>query len=325
MTPADLAAARWFRAKHRAVATVTPIDSAAVGPADLVIVEVGYADGNGSDRYLLVTVHAREPEDGEGAWAAIVDAMARNATVPAVRGAFEARHTPALTRLLERPPTAERRLRVEQSNTSVRIGKRLLLKLYRLLEAGPNPDLELTAFLTEAGVADTPALAGWLTWRPDEGEPAAAAMLQSYVPSTGDAWAAMLEALARDPREGVALAGQLGQLTRRLHDALASRPSDVFPARTATVAETGAWRASAERQLAQAVSAVAGDAHRDLVALAPNVRARFADTFGSSPGEARVSRIHGDLHLGQLLARADGGFAVIDFEGEPARPLAERR
>ena len=70
---------------------------------------------------------------------------------------------------------------------------------------------------------------------------------------------------------------------------------------------------------------MSGEDHQRLVRLAPRITARFADTFGSAVGEAAVSRIHGDYHLGQLLARPDGGFSVIDFEGEPARPLDERR
>ena len=220
----------------------------------------------------------------------------------------------------------ERRLRVEQSNTSIVLGDRLILKLYRLLEPGENPDLEVSAFLTDAGFTDTPAVAGAMTYAADVEEASAAAMLQSYVPSTGDAWSTMLRALAEDPRGGVGIAATVGTLTAAMHAALASRPDHPsFPARAATVAETAGWRASAERQLAQAVTAVDGDAHRRLVELAPAVTARFADTFGSATGEARVSRIHGDYHLGQLLARTDGRFSVIDFEGEPARPLAERR
>jgi maltokinase len=202
---------------------------------------------------------------------------------------------------------------------------RLILKLYRLLEPGVNPDLEISTFLTDAGFADTPAVAGAMTWVPDDGEPAAAAMLQAFVPSTGDGWAAMLDALATDSSSGLTLAARVGNVTSHLHAALASRPSDAFPSRPATVAETAAWRGSAERQLAQAVTAVSGEARARLVALAPRITARFADAFGASSGEARVSRIHGDYHLGQLLARTDGGFSVIDFEGEPARPLDERR
>jgi trehalose synthase-fused probable maltokinase len=326
-----IAAQRWFRAKHRVIDAVVEFDHAPLGGVDLGVLEVRYADGGAPDRYLAPTVHGREPGDGDGAWTAIVAAVADDATIRGTRGAFQARAMPALAELLPSPSLAvaaltERSLGVEQSNTSVALGDRLMLKVYRLLEPGENPDLELSAFLTDAGFTDTPAVAGGMTWQPDDGEPAAAAaMLQEFVPSTGDAWAAMLDSLRTDPSAAIEIAARVGDVTARMHAALVSRPSDPFPSRPATVAETAAWRASAQRQLAQAVTAVSGDANARLVELAPRITARFADSFGTATGEARVSRIHGDFHLGQLLARPDGGFSVIDFEGEPARPLAERR
>lgn len=329
--PASLAVQRWFRAKQRPIAAVTQVDAASLEHAELRVLEVAYADGGAPDHYLVPTIEGREPRDGEGAWSAIVRAMADGMQLRAERGSFSCSRTDAFGDLLPSAEQAlealgERRLRVEQSNTSVVIGERLILKLYRLLEPGENPDLEVSAFLTDAGFADTPAVAGAMAYTVDGEEQAAAAMLQAYVPSTGDGWAAMLRALAEDPRRGIQIAATLGGVTAAMHAALASRPDHPsFPARAATVPETAAWRSSAERQLAQAVSAVSGDAHPRLVELAPAVTARFADTFASATGEARVSRIHGDYHLGQLLARTDGGYSVIDFEGEPARPLAERR
>jgi predicted trehalose synthase len=326
-----LAAQRWFRSKQRPIASVTEQDRAPLGPAALAVLEVGYADGGTPDHYLVPEVDGREPLDGEGAWTGLVRAMADGAELRGKRGTFLCSSTAALDELLPSAHAAaaalrERRLGVEQSNTSVVLDERLILKLYRLLEPGVNPDVEVSAFLTDAGFTDTPAVAGAMTWTPDDFEPAAAAMLQAFVPATGDAWAAMLGALAAGPDGAVAMAASIGEVTARMHAALASRPGDpAFPARAATVAETAAWRASAERQLALAVSSVDGDVRDRIVALAPAVTARFADTFGSATGETRVSRIHGDYHLGQLLARADGGLSVIDFEGEPARPLHERR
>jgi len=329
--PSWLAAQRWFRSKQRPIATVTQVDRAPVEPADLRVLEVAYADGGAPDRYLVPTIDGREPQDGDGAWTAIVRSMADGAEIRGDRGRFTCSRTDAFDELLPSARQAvdaldERRLRVEQSNSSIVLGERLILKVYRLLEPGENPDLEVSAFLTEVGFTDTPSVAGAMTYTADGPEGSAAAMLQAYVPSSGDAWATMLGALAGDARGGIGIAATVGSLTAALHAALGSRPDHPsFPARAATVAETAAWRASAERQLAQAVTAVDSDLHRRLVELAPAVTARFADTFGSATGAGRVSRIHGDYHLGQLLARTDGGFSVIDFEGEPARPLAERR
>ena len=322
-----LRAQRWFRSKQRPIASVTELDRAPIpgSRAALVVLVVAYRDGGALDRYLVPMAGEREPADGEGAWQALVRAMDAEAELTGTAGRFVAARTPAMDELLAGDLT-ERRLGVEQSNTSVLLGDRLILKLYRLLERGENPDLEVSAFLTDVGFPDTPAVAGSLTYIDADSEPAAAAMLQAYVPSTGDAWATMLDVLAHEPERATWVAGALGALTARMHAALASRPDDpAFPARVAASAETAGWRASAERQLAQAVTSVSGQAHDRLVELAPAVRARFADAFGSASGGAIVQRIHGDYHLGQLLARTDGGFSVIDFEGEPARPLEERR
>jgi len=325
MTPEELRAQRWFRSKQRAIAAVTEVDRAALGTRmALAVLEVAYADGGAPDRYLRPLVEDREPAGGDGVWLALGMLMQSGGEVVGAHGRFEA--TPHGTAAASLEGLGERRLTVEQSNTSVVLGERLILKLYRLLERGDNPDVEVSAFLTDAGFAHTPAVAGALEYLDDGGGRSAAAMLQAFVPSHGDAWAAMLAALAADPGAATRIASEVGDLTRRLHDALASRPDQPhFPVRPATVVEAAEWRASAERQLAQAVTAVGGASHDSLVQIAPRITARFADTFGAASGEARVTRVHGDYHLGQLLARTDGGYAVIDFEGEPARPIGERR
>lgn len=332
MRPEELAEQRWFRSKQRPIARVTEHDHATLdGDAALLVLAVAYADGGRPDRYLVPVIDGREPEDGDGAWTAMVAAIAAGAELRGRAGTFRCAPTTALDELL---PSAmesaaaltERRLRVEQSNTSVVLGERLILKLYRLLEDGESPDLEIGEFLTDVGFDGSPAVAGSIHYLPNAGRPSAVAMLQALVPATGDGWKTMLDALRHDPESGVAQAAAIGRLTARLHRALASRPDHPdFPDRTASPAEAAGWRASAERELAGAESAVSGEVHDRLVALAPLVRARFADTFGGASGQARVTRIHGDYHLGQLLARPEGGYSVIDFEGEPARPLVERR
>src|SRR5690606_11610230 len=134
------------------IAAVLEIDRAPLGEgAALVVLEVTYADGGAADRYLVPMVDGREPADGDGAWVAIAAAMAHRRTLPGEAGSFVASWTGALD--LE-GVGAERRLRVEQSNTSVVLGDRLILKLYRHLEPGENPDLEVSAFLTDAGFGD---------------------------------------------------------------------------------------------------------------------------------------------------------------------------
>jgi trehalose synthase-fused probable maltokinase len=251
--------------------------------------------------------------------------------LPAEHGRFGFEATPTLAELLpggadEAGGLDERVLAVEQSNSAAVLGDRLFLKIYRLLEPGTNPEVEVSAFLTSAGFPHSPALAGAITYLPREGEPCVAGMLQAFLPARGDGWRWFLARLGSGPdgaAEAVGDATQIGGITAELHAALASRPdAPGFPTRLATLEELAGWRASAEAQLEGAIEAVSGDARARLEALAPAIAERLAAI--QDAGTARASRIHGDYHLGQLL-RTGGGFAVIDFEGEPARPLAERR
>jgi trehalose synthase-fused probable maltokinase len=328
---------RWFRTKSRPLAGVAVEEAVALGqgPARLVVLRADHVDG-GSDRYLVPAVSEadgtlREPADGDGAWVSLAQAVAEEATVAGEAGSFAFRRSPAMGDLLsggaaEATGLEERRLEVEQSNTSVRLGDRLILKVYRLLEPGINPEVEVNAFLTDAGFRWSPRLAGHATWRPAEGEPATALMIQELVPSRGDGWSWMLHSLANPPQgplEALAAAAQIGGITAEMHAALASRPgSDGFPVEAVSAERLAAWRQAADAQLDAALSSLAGEERRRLEAVADGVRRCFEAIAPAA--DAIQTRVHGDYHLGQLL-RTDDGFRVIDFEGEPARPLAERR
>jgi len=287
-------------------------------------------DAAGRARYLVPVVldgdRFREPLDGEGVWRALCLLMLEGGEVSGARGRWVFTPTGAASELRRRAASlAERRLGVQQSNTSVALGDALMLKVYRLVEPGANPEVEMNAFLTGVGFREAPALAGSATYFLD-GEPHSAAMLQQLVHSAGDAWSWVLDRLALEPdgpAEAIRGIAEIGRLTAGMHAALASRPdSSGFPSRIATREELLAWAASAERQLSAALAVVEGAAKPRLTALEPRIKAGLA-AIGEA-GAVRVSRIHGDYHLGQLL-RTDDGFTVTDFEGEPARTLAERR
>ncbi len=332
-----LAEQRWFRGKSRAVNRVEVSDAAPLpdGVAWLLVLTATDSDGVAS-HYLVPAVSGeggfREPHDGEGVWRSIVGLIASGGEIRADRGSFRFEPTAALAALLGGggggavADLDERRLRVEQSNTSVILGDRLILKIYRHLEPGANPEVEVSSFLTAVGYADAPLLYGWAMYLPADGEPCAVAMLQQLVPSAGDAWEWVLDCLSGPAdRQEAAMAGigQIGDLTARLHAALASRPElAAFPSRPAWDAELTAWHVSAETQLLAALAVVGGEASERLQAVARGIRHRLWAI--ASAETARATRIHGDYHLGQLL-RTGTGFTVIDFEGEPARTLAERR
>ena len=332
--PEWLVAQRWYRTKIRRPTSVELFDIVAIpGTAGCLLV-MAAIDADTTAHYLLPAVvdrdAFREPRDGEGVWRSLAHLMAAGGRLDGRRGRFSFRAAPGLAGLM--PASAgehgldERRLGVEQSNTSVALGHRLILKCYLLLTPGTNPEVEVNAFLTAVGFVGAPRLGGFADYVVESDKPAAAAMLQELVASETDGWAWVQACLAggaagRD-RATDGLRG-VGTLTRELHLALASRPDDpAFPARMASARELAAWHARAELQLETALGALADAPRGRLLAIAAGIRRRLAAL--RTAGDTRVTRIHGDYHLGQLL-RTDAGFSVIDFEGEPARPLAERR
>jgi trehalose synthase-fused probable maltokinase len=324
---------RWFRSKARQLIAVETFDVARLDAASwLLVLAARFADGP-DEHYLVPAAQddgaRREPRDGDGTWLALIARLAADPPVIAARhGSFELHPTDALGTFLATPldpGLAERAFSVEQSNTSVRIGDTAVLKIYRLLEPGINPEVEIGEFLTAHGFAHAPSLGGHVVYRFPGGQDAAAAMVQQLVPSRGDGWDWALRHLADggDPNETLAGLSQIGGLTAEMHAVLASDPDNAdFPSRPATTEEGAAWLEEAGAQLDGALAAVR-DAQRDrLERLEPGIRRALQPLADAE--DAPVSRIHGDYHLGQLLRTANG-FAILDFEGEPARPLAERR
>ncbi|MGQ4367603.1 maltokinase N-terminal cap-like domain-containing protein [Streptomyces violaceoruber] len=209
-----------------------------------------------------------------------------------------------------------RLMTAEQSNSSVVYGDTFILKVLRRIVPGVNPDLELPLALAREGCPRVPAPAGWMvadlagrTW--------VLGVLQPYLQGATDGWELALRELAKG-EDFAAEARALGRATAEVHTALAR----ALP--TVTLGHAQA------RQLADGMTERLEAAARAVPLLrsyAPGLRTAFtALTDLASEGRAwSAQRVHGDLHLGQCLRSPDGEWSLIDFEGEPAKPLAERR
>lgn len=213
----------------------------------------------------------------------------------------------------------------EQSNSSVVLDEALALKLYRRIEPGMNPELEILRFLTERGFEHIAALRGHVSY---QGRPleATLAILQEFVPSQGDGWELALETLGSDPAWFPEHARRLGAVTAAMHNALASDPADPHFAPEEPSQEALALLSASIDEEIEAVFATLPD----LEAVAPVVGRGDAvrDTLRSLTHIGQVGKVirhHGDYHLGQVLWTNDQDWLVLDFEGEPVRPVAERR
>ncbi|WNM32355.1 maltokinase [Streptomyces sp. Li-HN-5-11] len=202
-----------------------------------------------------------------------------------------------------------RLLDAEQSNSSIVYGDEFILKVFRRIQPGVNPDLEVPWALVRQGCGRVPAPVAWFrTTRP---EAATLGVLQPFLPNAADGWTLALRALATGD-DFTAQAHQLGQATAEVHLALAG----AFPTGPhGDLARTAAAMTDRLEAAAQCVAALRPYATR--------LRTAFA-ALSSCDAGPEAQRVHGDLHLGQVL-RAGREWFVIDFEGEPSRPLAERR
>lgn len=245
--------------------------------------------------------------------------------------------------------------RAEQSNTNVRYGARAMLKLFRRLEYGENPDVEIGVFLTtHTQFRNTPTLHGIIRYRDPAGADYVAGMLSRLVVGAHDGWALALDAARAAvaapppgtlPNVFASEAARIGQVTRALHAALASAPDTPgFRCEPVTARDIEQWTNATRTTIDTALAlvtdrvlslpardqgnarAIAGRhrALRDqLDAIADRARAALA---AAEPQSLPVkTRHHGDYHLGQLLRDASGAWFIVDFEGEPSRPLAQRR
>jgi maltose alpha-D-glucosyltransferase/alpha-amylase len=405
--PQYLRPRRWFGAKARKIKGVSLTDSIMVpfgeGVAYLAIAAVQYTEGN-AETYLLpmayaegeraaqllaeqrhtvvarIKVRSGQEEPGvlydplgerEFARALLDLILSRRRLKGASGGELGGHPTRALRAILAATESLEPNLmRGEQSNSSLSFGGNLIMKLFRKVDLGTNPDLEISRFLTEEqAYPNTPPLAGAIEYeRPGE-EPITLALLQGFVPNEGDAFdyaidglsryfdatlarpdleapeaattiEALLDAPADPPDEaGELVAGYLesarllGRRTAELHLALAAGTRAAFAPE--------AFSLLYQRSLYQSMRSLASQTFQGLRKLLPrlpeDVREEATRAAGleeellkrfqrisKSKIEATRTRVHGDYHLEQVLFTGRD-FMIIDFEGEPVRPISERR
>jgi maltokinase len=332
-------AQRWYGSKSEEVAHVQAVDAFPLrddGEEPLLavaVVETRFASGT----HELYNVPVGLRRGGEGfasvdGWS-VVDALAdeklvlelvglirSQASVEHEGGTLEFCSVDAVPEL-----RAARPMGSEQSNTSVVLDDRLVLKLYRRLEAGVNPELELLRFLTERGF---PAIASLEGWAAHLGQPldATLAILQDFVPVRKDGWTFALEDVAAGGDGFVPLVRRLGEVTGEMHTVLASDPNDPTFAPEEPSAEALALIvARIDEEIEQVFNNLPDDPMLEPIAGRGDELRDALRTIGQSGPLGRLIRHHGDYHLGQVLWTEAEDWVVLDFEGEPARPLRERR
>jgi maltokinase len=338
-------AQRWFGSKSREVAHFRVLETIPLTeqPLGVAILEVEFLPGT-HELYQL-PIGARPEEEAAAAGVSdictnegmtIYDAMSDAETarqlvrmIAAGKDIETGSGTAEFRSVGDHPLPDVDRVRpmgAEQSNSSVVLDEKYVLKAYRRLGAGPNPELEILKFLSERDFPHIAALRGWYG---HSGRliDATLGIVQDFLTGATDGWDLALADLREDPERFIARARALGEVTGRMHTALGSDGQDpaFAPEETSTEA-LGLITATVDEEIERMFV----DLPDDLEALEP-IRGRGQEVRDqlrrlTQVGSAgKVIRHHGDYHLGQVMFTADEDWVVLDFEGEPARTLIERR
>ncbi|MEW6141647.1 MAG: hypothetical protein AB1597_00620 [Chloroflexota bacterium] len=387
--PDYLKGQRWFASKAREIGKVTLEDSTIIAQDKalfaLTLIKVEFKEGAPELYYMPMSLRTgvSRPDDGTAVRPTItletpdglfellegfddplflehaIRLIGESSTLNGSNGRFQFEHTTVLSgKDYIRTAAMARRLKGEQSNSSVIYGEDFIMKNFRKITLGVNPDLEVPLFLTtRTGFRNIPLVAGYGTYIGNRGVTGAIASLQTYVNNEGDGWRYILNhlqslneyatkgipkghsdipaAVSEFSGDCLGRMHRLGQLTGEMHNALASdRMNNDFAPEPTTYDDVWNW-AERIRSYGSEVISLLG-ARVD--SLPPEIRevarrvCSVAGTFWKMTeslvvlAKERVDKIryHNDYHLGQVLKTGDG-FVIIDFEGEPARPLEERR
>jgi maltose alpha-D-glucosyltransferase / alpha-amylase len=392
----DLPHRRWFRSKAHAIRDAEIVDVIPLGADSirLVVVRVEYLDQDPESYIVPLSVveghDAAHVEDHssdsivatvsgpDDAHALLIDAIADERVgrsllglargrkpLQGVRSEISGSGRIRLKGLADMPVTV---IGAEQSNTSMAFGEQLILKVFRKLETGENPDIEISRYLT--GRFDHIAPVRGVISGVIDGEATSLGVVQDYIPNQGDAWDYSvglvsnfvdnvitlpegsrslpgrirhpLDLIGSEPPETLAdllamslpPAGLLGRRTAQMHAALGAPTDDpdFSPEPMTTLYQRSLYQAmrssvrenfSLLRKRRTYLDEETREAAEDLLDREPEILERLRQVSGEKIGAART-RIHGDFHLGQVLFTGND-FVIIDFEGEPLRPLSERR
>ena len=362
--PAYVAQRRWFGAKDETITSARVARSIVMpGVEDVLLTQIEVASDQGTGLYNLPLGIAWEGEQpGPFAPNLAMARVRRGRTVGLLTDGFAvANFRASVIGALQRddrvdsdgatlrfvaapefdiePDAAPEWLSAEQSNSSMVLGERAVLKLLRKVQPGMHPDAEMVAHLTRHGFANTPEILGevWL----DEGDQSSLLMLvQRFVYNQGDGWAWTLAALERMATDAEwsnssydSFACNFGRRLAEAH-AILAQPSDdpAFAPETFDLGAADRLSGRIEGQFDKALGLLRGLEGQDddarqridfLLERADAIKAKIKQVARIAEGRI-VTRIHGDLHLGQVLVTGSD-VMLIDFEGEPAKPLDDRR